>query len=67
LCYIWYRVSKYPEANPCVFTVVRFPFLFSVMFEDWGHGIFLLLATLLCHNPGEEIWYTVFLTSLLQW
>lgn len=40
------RVAKYQEANPGVFTIVTFPFLFAVMFGDWGHGICLLLATL---------------------
>ncbi|KAJ0011422.1 hypothetical protein Pint_34773 [Pistacia integerrima] len=40
------RVAKYQEANPGVYTIVTFPFLFAVMFGDWGHGICLLLATL---------------------
>jgi len=39
-------VAKYQEANPSVFTIVTFPFLFAVMFGDWGHGICLLLATM---------------------
>ena len=33
-----YGVPRYKEANPMIFTIVTFPFLFGVMFGDVGHS-----------------------------
>jgi len=35
-------VPSYQEANPATFAIVTFPFLFAVMFGDYGHGSLLL-------------------------
>lgn len=37
-----YGVPTYGEANPATFAIVTFPFLFAVMFGDYGHGSLLL-------------------------
>jgi len=43
----------FKEANPAVFTIVTFPFLFGVMFGDIMHGTMLFLFGIyLCNiNP----------------
>ena len=44
-----YGVPNYREANPGLFTIVSFPFLFGIMFGDACHGcILLVLAAVLC-------------------
>lgn len=43
-----YNVASYREMNPAVFSIVTFPFLFSVMYGDWGHGmVFFILGLVL--------------------
>lgn len=51
-----YGVPRYREANPALFTIVTFPFLFGVMFGDIGHGLILLsFALYLCYKKEEII------------
>jgi V-type H+-transporting ATPase subunit a len=42
-----YGTPRYQEANPGLFTIVTFPFLFGVMYGDIGHGTMLFIAALL--------------------
>eukprot|EP01022_Parablepharisma_sp_SALTPOND_P020336 TRINITY_DN367_c0_g1_i1.p2 TRINITY_DN367_c0_g1~~TRINITY_DN367_c0_g1_i1.p2 ORF type:complete len:503 (-),score=58.95 TRINITY_DN367_c0_g1_i1:5245-6753(-) len=37
-----YGVPSYKEANPTLFTIITFPFLFGIMFGDFAHGLVLL-------------------------
>lgn len=41
-----YAVNTYRELNPGVYTIATFPFLFAVMFGDFGHGFIVFLSAL---------------------
>jgi V-type H+-transporting ATPase subunit a len=53
-----YGVPTYQEANPACFSVVTFPFLFAVMFGDYGHGgliFFVGCCMVLFHDRLKRI------------
>lgn len=50
-----YGVASYRELNPAPYAIVTIPFLFGIMFGDFGHGMLLTLFAL---------WMIVWETSL---
>jgi len=51
-------VATYGEINPAIFQIVTFPFLFAVMYGDYGHGaVFFLMGCVMClfHNQIVKI------------
>jgi len=53
-----YGLPRYQEANPMLFTIVTFPFLFGIMYGDVGHGGMLMCVGLYLIFFGEAYRYT---------
>eukprot|EP00931_Biecheleriopsis_adriatica_P084447 TRINITY_DN5828_c0_g2_i1.p1 TRINITY_DN5828_c0_g2~~TRINITY_DN5828_c0_g2_i1.p1 ORF type:complete len:872 (+),score=171.41 TRINITY_DN5828_c0_g2_i1:68-2617(+) len=54
-----YGVPRYQEANPALFTIVTFPFLFGVMYGDIGHGSMLLMVGIYAVMKSDELKFTI--------
>ncbi|CAE7320441.1 VHA-a3 [Symbiodinium sp. CCMP2592] len=53
-----YGLPRYQEANPALFTLVTFPFLFGVMYGDIGHGLMLLSVGIFAMVKKDELKYS---------
>lgn len=62
-----YGMPRYREANPGIFTIITFPFMFGVMFGDIGHGLLLsIFGGYLVYNYEELMRTHPDLKSLLK-
>ena len=50
-----YGIPRYQEANPALFEVIMFPFLFGVMYGDIGHATVLLLVSIYFIRNEKEL------------
>ena len=50
-----YGVPRYKEANPALFAIVTFPFIFGIMYGDIGHGSLLFAGGLFMIKNGASM------------
>jgi V-type H+-transporting ATPase subunit a len=58
-----YGTATYQEVNPALPVIVTFPFLFAVMFGDFGHAIIMLsaaLAMIYWEKPLKKVTFELF-------
>ncbi|XP_078332381.1 V-type proton ATPase 116 kDa subunit a 1-like isoform X2 [Crassostrea virginica] len=50
-----YGISTYQEVNPAPWAIISFPFLFAVMFGDFGHGFIMFLVGLFLVTREKQL------------
>lgn len=58
-----YGTATYREVNPAIPVIVTFPFLFAVMFGDFGHAVIMLsaaLAMIYWEKPLKKVTFELF-------
>lgn len=58
-----YGTATYQEVNPAIPVIVTFPFLFAVMFGDFGHALIMLcaaLAMIYWEKPLKKVTFELF-------